>query len=194
MTMKKVKFFIALFVLICIGLAHAQGPIDKGSMLIGGEFAFNSDGGDLFENADDDRITRIAVDCPVGYFLFPGFVLGVRGAYMRTSQGDWSSTEWGVGPQLLYFFGKTGDQAKGSTYPFLRTIFLYSQISEGSDNKTKWTGTLLEFGGGVVHMLTESVGLVGSAGYQMLNFKPEDGESESGNRIRANVGFVFFLY
>ena len=53
---------------------------------------------------------------------------------------------------------------------------------------------MFRFGGGILHMLSESVGLFGEAAYSIDNMKPEDEDSESGNQFNIIAGLAFFLY
>ena len=184
--------------IVACGSAFAQSfPTDKGSKIVAGEFAFSSAGGDLYENSDGDRLTTIELDPFISYFLTPGLALGGNFLLERMSQGDWSLTTWGIGPRLIYFIG--GSQpistVKGKTYPFLDAAFLYIKNTFKYDSdESSSLGTMIRFGGGILHMLSDSVGLFGEAVYSIDSIKPEDGDSESGNQFNIAAGFTFFLY
>lgn len=182
---------------LAIPVGAQEGPLQGGSILLGGSFAFNSDGGDLFENAAGDRITRISFSPNVAFFIADGVGLGLNLAYSRTSQGSVSSTQFGAGPCLYYFpgGGSASSSVRGATLPYLRGIALFSvQTSDNGVTEATWNGTLFEIGDGFVHMLSEHAGLNVSAGYQLLSYKDDADVTEDGNRIRLGLGLLVFLY
>lgn len=199
--MNKIFTSVCLFAFVIIlaySSAFSQGfPTDKGSKIVAGGFSYTSSGGDLNENSDGDRDISIDLSSSVSYFLSPGFALGANFLFSRNSQGDNSVTMWGIGPQLSYFIG--GNQAvstvKGTTYPFLTVSFVY--VKGGYDyesDDSSVSGTVIGFSGGIMHMLSESVGLFGDISYSIENMKWEDEDSESGNEFGISAGLSFFLY
>ena len=199
--MKKIYTCMCIFALSLIfsfGSAFAQSyHTDKGSKIIAGEFSFSSGGGDLYENSDGDRLTTIEMDTFISYFLTPGLALGANFLLIKTAQGDLSATAWGIGPRLMYFIGgnKSISTGKGKIYPFLDAAFLYiKSTSKGASYELSSSRTRIKFGGGILHMLSESVGLFGEAAYNIDSEKPEDGDSERGNQFNIVAGLAFFLY
>lgn len=189
---------LALTLIFAFGSACAQSfPTNKGSKIVGGEFYFSSAGGDLYENWEGDRLTSIEVDPFISFFLAPGLALGGNFLFERMSQGDASLTTWGIGPRLMYFIGgsKPISTVKGTTYPFLDAAFLYVKSTyEYNSYDSSESGTMIRFGGGILRMLSDSVGLLGEVAYSIDKMKPEDGDSVSGNQFNIAAGFTFFLY
>jgi len=188
---------LSLSLLMYPNVSSAAGfPTGRGSILIAGEFLFSSAGGDLYETADGEGLTRIGMDPTVAYFVIHGLAVGGSLSFHSASQGDLSETVWGIGPRAMYFIGsRPRRSAKGATYPFLDVLFLYTKhsLDLGTDDWNA-TGTVIRFGGGVMHMVSESVGLLGEVTYSLDSEKPEDGVSESGHDINIYAGFGFFLY
>ena len=199
--MNKIYTCMCTFTLTLIfvfGSAFAQSyHPDKGSKIITGEFSFSSGGGDLYKNSDGDRLTTIELDPCISYFLTPGLALGGNFLLLRVSQGDMGETAWGIGPRLMYFIGgnKSISTGKGTTYPFLDAAFIYiKSSSKGASYELSSSRIRIKLGGGIFHMLSDSVGLFGEVAYNIDRVKPEDGDSESGNQFNIVAGFAFFLY
>lgn len=197
------KIFTLLCVLVfTLILAHSSAfaqsyHTDKGSKIIAGEFSFSNSGGDLYENSDGDRLTSVGFDPFISYFLTPGLALGGYFSLSSASQGDWSATAWGIGPRIIYFIGgsKSISTVKGTTNPFLDAAFLYlTRTSKYDSEEYSASGTKIRFGGGVLHMISESVGLFCEAAYSIDSMKPEDEDSESGSEFNITAGLSFFLY
>jgi hypothetical protein len=194
---------LALALVFLCGSALAQSfPTDKDSKIVSGSFAFSSMGGDLYESGEDgDRMTSIQFYPSVSYFVTPGFALGGKLILERLSQGDDGFTTWGIGPQLLYFIG--GNQpkvtVKGATYPYFGAAFLYTSSTVkmellGETEESTTSGTIISFGGGICNMLSNTVGLTVEASYEIDNMKPEEGDSQSGNKFNILAGIVAFLW
>lgn len=183
-------------VVVCGSSFAGSFPTDKGSAMVAGGFVFSSAGGNLYEE-DGDRSTLIQFNPAINYFVTPGFAVGGKLLFARMSLGDESSTIWGIGPAVMYFFGGNAPKptVKGTTYPYLGASFAYIHSTEDyGDEDFSLSGTTIAFGGGIVHMLSKTVGLFGELNYQIDNLKPEEGDSESGDKFNIGAGFTFFLY
>ena len=203
--MKKIVFILPLFVFIVTSTFAQDYPVDKGSKMILGGITFSSMGGDLYENSDGDRATMIEIMPSIGFFVAPGFAIAGDLLYNRTSQGDDSKTTLGIGPKLIYVIGANTKPAtiKGTTYPYLGASFMYLHSTSkytwgGYEEETEeytTTGTAILLGGGILNMISNSLGLFVELGYQMDNLKPEDADkSTSGNKINIRIGITGFLY
>lgn len=190
--------FLTILILISVSSLFSQSyPVDKGSTMIMGSFSFSSSGGELYESGDGDRLTSFELSPMLGYFIVPGFSIGLQFTYSNLSQGDASLSSWGVGPEIAYFIGgnEAKEKIKGVTYPFLTASYyiMGDTYSSGSSDRSQ-SGSKFRLGVGIDHLITESVGLFGLLAYDMDTEKPEDGESESGNQIGVYAGFNIFLY
>ena len=166
---------------------------NKGNAIVSGSFSFSSMGG-TFSEEDKKRFTRIQLNCSYNYFVTPGLALGGELMLERYS-ANISETTWGVGPQLLYFIG--GDQpkmtVKGTTYPFFSAAILYQTTKVDLENAPlTWVYnpspiTMIRFGGGISHMLSNTVGLIVKATYQTDNAKKRTGDA-----FNISVGVIGF--
>jgi outer membrane protein W len=186
--MKKI-ILISLVLLLFHSFAFSQDfAVDKGSILFAGTASFSTSGGDLFENADEDRMMSMSIEPSVSYFVIQNVGVGLRASYSRDSQGDYSSSAMGVGPSLAYFLG----DAESNMFPFLGAGFLY--LSTTDDDYTL-SGTDIAVVAGVLVPVKKNLGIMIDAGYHMMSLKHEDwDEAESGNMIMVGIGIAGILY
>ena len=188
-------------VMVALFLGQAVGqdyPIDRGSSIVGGAFAFSSMGGDLYE-AQGGRTTVAAASADLSYFVSPGVALGGVFALARTSVGSSTSLSWGIGPQGTLFIGAgSRPQIVGTIYPFFQIGVIYQRGSSDEYYEDQdFSGTTISLGGGFVRMFSRDVGLSVEMTYDIdnMSFESYDGEySESGNKIGIGIGLVFFRY
>ena len=202
--MKKAIIILAMALLLAATVSSAEGPVDKGSMIVGGEVSFSSHGGDAYENSDGDGVTNIGFSPFLAYFVAPSIAVGGEVLYNKSSQGDWSASTFGVGPTVAYFFNldATRTEVKGTVYPYVQAFFKYGKYTSGSgDNDHKETVTYFGGKGGIMYMLTDHWAVNANLNYQSENYKqtePEVPEGEddsvSGNTLGFNVGVTAFLF
>ena len=185
-------------------ISAGDSPIDRGSVLLDGEFSVSitgaGDGNQIFDKEttmgidDDETFTIISFRPSVGYFATPGFFLGGKFWFERWTIEDNSLTFFGIGPSLGYYFNTAGERSKvkGSVYPYLRGEFMYVNIGaeEGSDDLSD-----LEFGGGggILFMISNTVGLNAGASFMILSQSYRD-DTNSGWNFRFGVGISTFIY
>lgn len=176
----------------------AEGPVDKGSMIVGGEFSFTSNGGDLYENVEGDGLTIIGFSPFMSFFVAPSIAIGGEIQYDKSSQGNFSQSFFGIGPTVAYFFNTdpTRTEIKGVVYPYVQAYFAYAKVSEDYDGDD-FEGTVTYFGGkgGIMYMLTKHWAVNTNLYYQSGNLKPDGADdSISGNTLGFNVGVTAFLF
>jgi len=121
----------------------------------------------------------------------PNIAVGGDLMYLRTSQGDVSATQVGIGPAATYFFNVQSDKV----YPYVGMGLLYYNYSIDVDQwDSSASGFDFRFGGGVTYMLGKNLAVIAELGYHIQSLKPEEGDSESGNILAFTVGFAAFLY
>jgi hypothetical protein len=186
-----------IILLVFLATAVAQNnPIGKGSIIIDTGFALNSDGGDVWENDDGERRTAYESQTMLGYFIMPGLAIGGQFLIEGISQGDWSSSLWGIGPQATYYLGgnSTDNSVKGQVYPFVSAGYARLNSKEDySDYDFEFSANVFWTDLGAVYMLNNYVGAFGSIGYQLWGFEFED-DSDDGNRFAMNFGLAVFLH
>lgn len=184
-----VSFFSSVFA--------QSSPIDEGSMMAAGGVSFSNSRGDLYEDADDNLQTMIALSPVFSCFFIPGLATGGEFTFLHVSQGDWNYTNFGIGPQVRYYFVLNREQteAKGSTYPYISVNFLYGIAKSKSDfNEDKYTYTSFGFRLGTVYMISNAVGVFSHGGLDIDTIKPERENSVSGNVFSFDIGFAYFIY
>jgi outer membrane protein W len=186
--MKKI-ILISLVLLLFHSFAFSQDfAVDKGSILFAGMASFSTSGGDLYENADGDRAMNITLEPSVNYFVIQNVGVGLKAQYSRDSQGDYTSSTLGIGPNLAYFLG----DAESNMFPYLGAGFHY--ITNSVDDYTI-SGTDIAIIAGVLAPVKKNLGIMINASYHMMSLKHEDwDEAESGNIIMVGIGIAGMLY
>ena len=184
---------VAAILLLTGAVVAADNPVDKGSIILGGTVFFQSQSGDLWENADEDALTTFGVTPSVGYFVIPSLMVGGEVDLLSMSQGDDSYTIWTAGPVVGYYFNldQTRAEVKGAIYPYLKAFFRYGQISNSSDVD------IMAYGGqgGAVFMLSNAIGLDGAVRFQGDSYKPDGADdSITGTTIWVGAGITAFLW
>ena len=189
---------ILMLVVIYSSVFAQSFPTDKGSKILIGSFDFCTRWGDLYEEGYCNWSTLIEFTPSISYFIIPHVALGGRLKLERRSYEEFTLCDWSLGPQVMFFIGGNRDRTtvKGATYQYISAAFLLNRIVYGFEDHEdeSGTGAIVSLGGGICHMLTNTVGLVGEADYEMCNLKFEDEESEAGSKFIIVAGFVIFLY
>lgn len=169
--------------------ASAQDyAIDRGSFVLDGTVSFSSDGGELYENLEGDRRNTVLLNPSALYFVAPGVALGGELLLQYASQGDFSATTIGVGPEIAYFIG----EADSSVYPFLAASVSYVSLSSEVFDAS---GIGFGLNAGAAFMLTRSVAISASVGYDLQNLSVDQAdETFSGNSFRMELGVAAFLF
>lgn len=190
--MLRLLLTLTLAALPAAAFAQPASPIDKGSVRLGGTISFTSQGGDLYEDGDGDRASTVLLNPSLGFFVSPGLSLGGEVLVQRQSQGDFSVTSLGIGPELAYFFGGPGSSA----YPFVAVAALYTNttIDEPGDDFS-FGGFGVQLSGGATFMVARNVGLTAGAFYftESLSADGQDG-SVSGNTFGIEGGVTAFIF
>lgn len=169
--------------------ALAQGyAIDKGAWVLDGTVSLTSQGGELYENSQGDRLTSLSLAPSVLYFVVPGLAIGGSLNLGYAAQGDNSATTIGVGPEIAYFFGAP----ESTVYPFVDgSVGYFSLNTEGADA----SGITFEAGAGIAAMLSPSVALIIQATYNIANVSVDQvNETFSGNQFGLQMGVAAFLF
>lgn len=171
--------------LFAAGLAPATASaqpaaLSGGSVLLGGQASF-----DVESAGDDgDNITRLVLLPAVHYFIRPGLAFGGELRLTRVSQGDLSGTSIGAGPALSYYFVQDG-----AVHPFVRAS-VQAVRSSSDDFDQNVFG--MRAAGGLLFLLTESVGLDAALYYNRLQYGGDaDGNTTNVGLALGVSAFVF---
>lgn len=183
--------------MICVvgfaNLLYSQGyAVGKGAVIISGTGSFSSSGGELFEDYENNRLTNIALTPGVNYFVGKNFFFGGSVELSIQSQGDYSSTATGIGPQIGYAFGNETSRS----FPFIFTGYRYYNLSyEEGDNAENASGTDFIVGLGMIIPVREHIGFMFESGYHIINLKDsENNDSFGGNMFYIGIGISGLLY
>ena len=184
------KHLVVPFTILAIAapVSAQDYAIDQGAWVLDGTVSYNSDGGELYENADGDRANTVLVNPSLLYFVTPGLAIGGALFVENFSQGDFSLTTIGIGPAVNYFFG----EPESTVYPFLGASVAYASLSSDFFDAS---GIALGFGGGAAFMLSGSVAITAGGSYEISNLSIDQlDETQSGNTFRLEVGVAAFLF
>ena len=179
---------LILFLCLPAILSAQDYATDRGSFILGGSASFTSQGGDLYENLDGDRVTTLTVNPYLLYFISPGFGIGGEVILSRTTQGDDDATSVGVGPTLAYYFG----DAESTIRPFVQAGASYVSLSGDFLDASGWG---IGGGGGLAFMLSETVALTLEGVYEIQNISVDEfDEDVDGDEFRLEAGIAAFLF
>jgi hypothetical protein len=122
------------------------------------------------------------------FFIVPGLSIGGNMILTSASVGDYSATEFAIGPKAAYFFG----DPDGNLFPFFGASFLYNKYSSDSDNE--YSQTSFQFSGGFAYMIVSHISLTGEALFKFTNNDPDGFDSYSSNTFGVLFGIAAFIY
>ncbi|MEO1263787.1 MAG: hypothetical protein AAFZ15_33575 [Bacteroidota bacterium] len=184
----KQKFTLLTLTALLLQLNYlaAQSPAtSKGASIVSGMFSFTSQGGDLYNNFNDDPVNTFMIVPSYYHLVVDKFGVGGDLSFTRTSQGDFSFNTFGFGPKVAYFFD-SGNNA----IPFAGGGFNYISIGDGDNSEG---GFAVKLGGGVI-VRKGHLGLSIEAGWLRESYSPDGGDNISGNTIFIGASFLGFLY
>jgi hypothetical protein len=167
---------------------HAQTyATDRGSLILGGGLSLSSERWPQVEDGETShtRVTYVRMSPQVQYFVAPGIAVGGSLGLTHSSGSGSSSTSYGIGPQVSYFFG----QGQRAAYPYVSVETGYA-TARGSDSGT------IGYGGvaGLLYMLNTAVGLNGSLYYRVEQWTGEDSGLPSEHRMGLSIGVSAFVF
>lgn len=181
--------FFSLTASVCQGADYAT---DKGSNMFGIVAGIVNAGGDLYEDDEGNSSTTLLIMPGMAHFLWSNLGLGGDLLILNSKQGETGLSTLGIGPKAMYFFGGPG--SKALPYFTCGVYYVTNTIDHGKDAETS-SGTRLKFGGGASIMLTDHLGLLMEAAYNLDNLKTEgEKESESGNMLIICMGLSGFTF
>jgi hypothetical protein len=187
---------IVIFLVSMFGMPQAQNsPIDKGSKIVGGGFSVVSTDRGHYKSME------MLINPSIGVFSRKGLLLGISLLFERYSEDNYSSTTYGLGPDIRYYFdpNKSRGEIKGSYYPYLKISGIYSKTMPRNDyfgyenidyKNFEWAG-----GGGIQLMFSDAVGGYVEFNLGSYNYKVDsDGSWRTYPTTTLIAGFSFFLY
>jgi hypothetical protein len=181
-------------ILLFAGSAYSQNfAVGKKAWIISGAVEFSSSSGDLYENENGDALTTISFIPSADYFVVPNVFVGGMISYSSASQGDFSMSALGIGPEVGYALGK----AESKVFPFAKIGFQYLSNSwDSGDGTEKETGSDVTIAIGVIFPVKQHIGITPQLSYHIQSLKGdwEGAESVSGNILSVGVGITGLVY
>lgn len=149
-----------LLVLLTIVTLNAYAQTDKGTIMAGGQISFSTT-----KNASNFKLNP-----NFGYFVGDNLALGGNLNFDFAKQGTVSANEFGIGPFVRYYFGKS--DAK----PFVVFNGDYlTQTIKTSTDKISTSGYGFLLGLGFAAFLNRNVAVEGIAGYNYKDYTNVEG-------------------
>jgi outer membrane protein W len=182
----------SLLVVLCVATADAQQhATDRGSIILAGDASIASSKSE----DDDDRTTSILLAPSIQYFLQPGLAIGAQLTFGHSSNGDFSTSVYGIGPRVSYYFG----QGARTSRPFVSAGFAFTKVNADADiaGDADFSARELTLRAGILFMLSNAVGLNPHVYYQTTTsrFDVAIGEREfNTNTFGLAVGVSAFVF
>jgi len=180
------KRTIVVLFLILLTSVFAQSPVSKGTYTVGGNISYSS-----YSDDNSSSNNNYLIFSPnLGYFFVDNFYTGMSILYSYQSSGDYSSSTYGFGPILRYYF----DVEK--VKPFLGIEYTYSYRTskdDPGDNKE----SMFTFGGGIDYFITNYFAIEGSVNYSIINHNYDDGINTidfDSKLINVGIGAKYFIH
>ena len=173
-----------------VGPLYAQdgsykSPIQPRSFMLGGDVYA------LFAFSEGDNATVINITPSFGAFVTNGLLIGGDLQFQLVSGGGSSNTIFGIGPKIAYYFDPGGSNGRRSSfYPFVEGSFSILSVEDSYNS--------VGFGvrGGVVLMISSSVGLDLSMRINHMSISPEGRYSRSYGvtTLTLGAGVTSFIF
>ncbi len=197
------KFILTLTVaLTAVFFANAQP--EQGALFLGGSSNLGLNFGSQNKKSDatgytapkTDKITDISFVPSVGYMITDGLGIGLDfslGMYSTTdgdSEYKSSSTTFGIGPLVRYYF------TTNSIAPFAEANFLYGGLTSkyepkvGDPSDSKYSMMQYGVGAGVAIFAGEQVAFDIKAGYSSMTFKDTEDNPDNYRTVTGDFGIM----
>jgi len=183
--------FVMVLLAAVISLANAawaDGPIDKGSYMIGGLLGVAFFGGELYGDPDDAYQIRIELDWQ--RFFVPKLAIGLRGLFDYEQANENKKTMRGIGPVASYYLGLVDK----NTYAFIEGSFMYTFINLDTGSDVEITSLTYEASIGFAQFLVKNIALVGKLEYRHTTLDYDSDEDLEENEFGVAFGLRAFIY
>lgn len=192
--------FKIFLVSVCFGISSIvsgqNSPIAKKATIISGSASIVNQGGDLFETSDAKHATRITFAPAFNYFITNNFFIGGGLDCSSEKQGDYSTSAFGIGPQIGYAFGNSTSKV----YPYIDLGIRYYRTKVDVNGyfgltPVKLTGSEISLGFGIIVPVKNHIGLIFEGEYQKMKLKNKQySVNDSGDILSFGVGLAGLLF
>jgi len=179
-------------VLLATTAAAADTPISKGSVMLGGDLYFQSEGGEFYKDVYGDNLTTIGFYPRVGGFVSNGLAVSAEVELLSQSSGGHNATLFGIGPRLAYYFStdKTRTEIKGSVYPYVAGLGTIGSLSSSGSESI----TVIKYGGDLGLLMMISNSAAADLSVRVTNDRySHQGAAENGLKVHFGVGITAFI-
>jgi len=168
-----------------------NGATDRGSILVAGSGSITW----WKASTSDNRRFTADLNPRIGFFIIDGPAVNANLQYVRQSVESGTSSRWGVGPGLTYYFCSP----ERRVHPFLtaRSLFSWSHSTWDSNRAVGKNHDLYWLAGGcVIVMLVRYVGLSTEVFYQWSehDYAPDRSPPISEQLYGVRFGVAAFLF
>jgi hypothetical protein len=185
---------------VCFGISSIvsgqHSAIDKKATIISGSASIVNQGGGLFETSDGKHATSITFAPAFNHFITNNFFIG-GGIYSSSEkQGDYSTSAFGIGPQIGYAFGNSTSKV----YPYIDLGIRYYKTKVNVDGyygltPIRLTGSEISMGFGIIVPVKYHIGLIFEGEYQKMKLKNKQYSiNDSGDILSFRVGIAGLLF
>lgn len=180
--MKKLLFMIA--VILISTASFAQGNINKGNFMVGGQAGFDS----KKYSDGDEKLSTITISPNFGYFFMNQFAGGIRLSFLsqKYSEDEDASSQFEVAPFLRYYFLPSTNK----TNVFLDGSYGFGSFNEGGESSSY---NSFAFMAGPAIFLTPSAALEFGIGYMSQGGDAIDYGEGRLNTFGFKIGFQVHL-
>ena len=180
------KVIVVLMFCLIQSLLHAQSPISKGSISLGGSISYTSQS---YENSEYTHSTFI-FNPKVGYFFIDNFYTALSLSYVHLKSGSGSDSDaYGIGPSIRYYF------EAGKIKPFIGVGYNYITQSNIADDGNYITNEFI-ISTGMDFFIVDALALETSVNYSFTSYKfsgsrlpPQDSKV-----FRLDIGLIYFIF
>jgi len=196
--MKKLLAVVCIALLAFGTVYGAEFAAGKGAMIASGSVGFANYSGDSYKdaNGEDAAMTEIWFQPAVDYFIMDNLFVGGTIIFESESQDPWSSSAFGIGPEVGYAFGKP--ESKMFPYGKLGFTYVSANYDPGTTGSTDYTitGTDFAIAVGLIFPVVEHVGFMPELSYHMESSKGDwdNAESMSDNVIKLSIGIAGLIW
>lgn len=172
-----------------------QRATAAGSTLIAGSATFSRT-----SRGDGDVLATWALAPAVQYFFWNKVALGSELAFTRSSQGDYASTSWAVGPGARWYLASVGAWTQpyiGATYQRGRAALdVVSGNSPGGRQRRHFTNSSVTAVAGVARLLNAHVALAAEGFWNATDvplFSNDGVSSETATVLGLRFGIQTFV-
>ena len=166
---------------------------DAGSFSLGGNIlSISSLGGELYDDANDNRTISLSFNPDFSIFIVPSLSIGAEFYASYYLHGVWSQSSFGLGPALTYYFAGHKER---KVYPYIGVSYMFRKnISENSeyDTKSEYNSTYFTGRAGVLFMLSNAVGL--NLEYNYTSVASGSDTMTRGNQLYLGLGVKYYIF